>query len=197
MFSIIVIFNKAYLLTTFPQCNFWLKIPGLLSQTVICCHWLSVSRNSKMMDYGILINIAYWSHPIFMCMYAVAHTYIYEALLLGRRGRCCSPRNYNKPNSIWSIMLVKNITKTMMLCRRRNFIYLEKLSFITPTWDDDVEFMIRYIKLCNLKHSICILLRDCKNILWWMVRFYDRLVSGFVHKWLAPVFKNGGPGYIN
>ena len=133
------------------------------TQNHICYHWPSVPTlpgNTRMMNYGILINIAYWSHPIFMCMYAVAHTYIYEALLLGRRGRCCSPRNYNKPNSIWSIMLVKNITKTMMLCRRRNFIYLEKLSFITPTWDDDVKFMIRYIKLCNLNTctSICLLL---------------------------------------
>ena len=105
----------------------------VLSQNHICYHWPSVPTlpgNTRMMNNGILINIAYWSHPIFMCMYAVAHTDIYEALLLGRRGRCCSPRNYNKPNSIWSIMLVKNITKTMMLCRRRNFIYLEKLSFI-------------------------------------------------------------------
>ena len=48
------------LLTTFPQCDFWLEFPGILSQNLICYHWLSVTGNSKIIHCGILINIPLW-----------------------------------------------------------------------------------------------------------------------------------------
>ena len=50
------------MLTTFPQCDFSLEIPELLSQNHICYHWLSVSGNSKMMHCGILINLTFLYH---------------------------------------------------------------------------------------------------------------------------------------
>ena len=45
--------------TTFPQGNFPLEIPELISRNLICCHWLSMSGNSKMMHHGILINLTF------------------------------------------------------------------------------------------------------------------------------------------
>ena len=47
------------MLTTFPRCNFSLEVPEILSQNLICYHWLSVSGNSKIMHCGILINMPY------------------------------------------------------------------------------------------------------------------------------------------
>ena len=47
------------MLQTFPQCNFSLEYPKILSQTYICYLWLSVSKNSKIMHCGILINMLY------------------------------------------------------------------------------------------------------------------------------------------
>ena len=47
------------MLKTFPQCNFQLEFPERLSQNLICCHWLSLSGNSKTMHCGILINMTY------------------------------------------------------------------------------------------------------------------------------------------
>ena len=43
----------------FPQCNFSLKFPEILSQNLIRYRWLSVSGNFKIMDCGILINMPY------------------------------------------------------------------------------------------------------------------------------------------
>ena len=48
------------MLTTFPQWNFSLDFPVMLSQNHICYHWLGVSEISKMMHCGILINLPYW-----------------------------------------------------------------------------------------------------------------------------------------
>ena len=46
------------MLTTFPQCNFSpLVFPEILSQNLICYHWLSVSGNSKILHCGIVINM--------------------------------------------------------------------------------------------------------------------------------------------
>ena len=47
----------------FPQCKFSLEFPEILSQNLICYHWLSVSvqtpwcGNNKIMHCGILINM--------------------------------------------------------------------------------------------------------------------------------------------
>ena len=51
----------------FPQCSFSLKFSEILSQILIRYRWLSVSKNSKIMDCGILINKPHffqflWSH---------------------------------------------------------------------------------------------------------------------------------------
>ena len=45
------------MITSFPQCNFSLEFPEILSQNCICCHWLSVSGISKTMHFGILITM--------------------------------------------------------------------------------------------------------------------------------------------
>ena len=47
------------MLTTFPQSNSSLEFPEILSQNLLCYHWLSVSGNSKTMHCGILINMPY------------------------------------------------------------------------------------------------------------------------------------------
>ena len=49
------------MLTTFPQCNFSLEFPEILSQNHIWYHWLSVCGISQIMHCGILINISYWT----------------------------------------------------------------------------------------------------------------------------------------
>ena len=46
--------------TTFPQCNFLLEFPEILRQNLIRYHWLSVSKISKIMHCGILINMPFW-----------------------------------------------------------------------------------------------------------------------------------------
>ena len=51
------------MLTTFPQCNFSLGFPEILSQNLIRRHLLSVLGNSKTMHYGILINTPYLDSP--------------------------------------------------------------------------------------------------------------------------------------
>ena len=47
--------------TTFPQCNFSLECPEILSQIDICYHSLIVSGIWKIMHFGILINLPYYS----------------------------------------------------------------------------------------------------------------------------------------
>ena len=47
------------MLTTFPHCNFSSEFPKILSQNLICYHWLSMAGNSKTMHCGILINMPY------------------------------------------------------------------------------------------------------------------------------------------
>ena len=47
------------MLTTFPQWNFALEFPEILSQNIISYHWRSVSGNSVMMHNGILINMPF------------------------------------------------------------------------------------------------------------------------------------------
>ena len=47
------------MLTTFPQCNLSLEFPVLFSQNLIRYHWVNVSRNSKTMHCGILIDMPY------------------------------------------------------------------------------------------------------------------------------------------
>ena len=54
------------MLTTFPQFDSSLEIPELLSQNLICYHWLSVSGNSKIMHCGILINMPYSLNWLFL-----------------------------------------------------------------------------------------------------------------------------------
>ena len=49
------------ILTIFPQCSFSREFPGMLSQNLICHHWLSVSGNSEIMHCRILINMPYYS----------------------------------------------------------------------------------------------------------------------------------------
>ena len=46
-------------MATFPQCNFSLDFPEILSQNRICFHRVSVSGISKIMHCGILINKPY------------------------------------------------------------------------------------------------------------------------------------------
>ena len=53
------IYSKQGVFTTFPQCNFSLEFPEVLSQTFICYQWLSMSGNSKIMHCGLLINTPY------------------------------------------------------------------------------------------------------------------------------------------
>ena len=49
------------MITTFPQRNFSMEFPEILSQDYIpvCYHWLSTSEISKVMHCGILINMPY------------------------------------------------------------------------------------------------------------------------------------------
>ena len=54
------IYVKYGVLTTFPQCNFSLKSPEVLSQTHTCYHWLSVSGISKIMHCAILRSMHYY-----------------------------------------------------------------------------------------------------------------------------------------
>ena len=54
------------MLTTFPQRNFSLELPEILSKNHICYHWLSVSGISKIMYCGILINMPYY-HWVRIC----------------------------------------------------------------------------------------------------------------------------------
>ena len=42
---------------SFPQCNFSLEFPEILSQSLICYHWLSLYGNSVTMHCGLLIKM--------------------------------------------------------------------------------------------------------------------------------------------
>ena len=56
------------MLTIFPQCNFSLEYPEILSQSYSYYHWLNVSGISKIMHCGILNNMPY-CNMIIMLMY--------------------------------------------------------------------------------------------------------------------------------
>ena len=59
--------NQWGMLTTFPQCNFSLEFPEILSQNLICYHRLSVSGNSEMMHCGKLMSMPYYKDSIGRC----------------------------------------------------------------------------------------------------------------------------------
>ena len=83
-------------MTTFPQCNFSLKLPEILNQNHICNNWLSVSGISKWMHCEILISLPYWEQLIwkdfwyvekaqivygFKIFYILSHWQTYETWL--------------------------------------------------------------------------------------------------------------------
>ena len=49
------------MLITFPRSNFVSEIAKILSQKLMSCFWLSMSRNSKIMTYEKLFNIPHWT----------------------------------------------------------------------------------------------------------------------------------------
>ena len=53
--------------------NLSLEFPEILSQTLICYHWLSVSGNSKRMHCGILINMPYTKVKVDKISYTSIH----------------------------------------------------------------------------------------------------------------------------
>ena len=50
---------QAGVLTTFPQGNFASEFTEILSQNLVCYHWLSAPGNSEIMHCGILIYMLY------------------------------------------------------------------------------------------------------------------------------------------
>ena len=59
--------------------QFSLEFPEVLSQNLICYHWLSVSGNSKIMYCGILINTPYYlDAELFRNLYLIIPDFQYK-----------------------------------------------------------------------------------------------------------------------
>ena len=52
--------TKWDMLTAFPQCSFPPKHSAILSENLICDHWLIVPKYSGIMHCGILFDMPYW-----------------------------------------------------------------------------------------------------------------------------------------
>ena len=122
------------MLTTFPQCNFSLKFPEILSQYHICYHWMCLSGISKIMHSGILINMPHW---------AVKHKII--PLILIEKNHHTSWQichdfteftehvlKYQSYKRVWIFNLY--IWTTTALSKLKNYCKLARHSFTTHNW---------------------------------------------------------------
>ena len=136
------------MLTPFPQCTFGVEFSALLSQDQVCCHWLSVYGNSKMMLCGINCNMhSSWEITI--------SSGLYYSL---RRLRCLREflhlhRNKKKADHCQKSTVSSNLFYALTRLRYRLGFSLHLYLDISAKWTCCFHFsnlLLRYIIIYNI-----------------------------------------------
>ena len=75
-----------------PTMQFSLEFPEILSQNLICYHWLSMSGNSKIMHYGLHINMPNRPEILATCLLSSPPS---RLLVITPRFWCIFGKRYN------------------------------------------------------------------------------------------------------